>query len=87
MPYARTCVQSAALLQVSAARTRRLKRKMTHPGHGFVEGNRVRAVRRPQFPDGTIMKLLNDGYLLVLWDGDVIETAHYSELVKAATPD
>ncbi len=36
-----------------------------------------------QFPRGTVVKLLDKGFLLVRWDGDVLETAHYSELEKA----
>jgi hypothetical protein len=50
--------------------------------HGFAEGDRVRAPRRPQFPRGTVVKLMDEGFLLVRWDGDVLETAHYSELEK-----
>jgi hypothetical protein len=30
---------------------------------------------------------MDSGYLLVRWDGDVLETAHYSELEKAAAAD
>jgi hypothetical protein len=56
---------------------------MKKPEHGFTEGDRVRAPRRPQFPHGTVVKLMDNGYLLVRWDGDVLETAHYSELEKA----
>jgi hypothetical protein len=55
--------------------------------HGFLEGDRVRAHRRPDFPLGTIVKLMALGYLLVRWDGDVLETAHYTELVKVDEPD
>ena len=56
--------------------------------HGFAEGDRVRAPRRPQFPRGTVVKLMDEGFLLVRWDGDVLETAHYSELEKVGTaPD
>ena len=50
--------------------------------HTFVEGDRVRAHRLPGFPQGTVIKLMDSGYLLVRWDGDVLETAHHSELVK-----
>jgi hypothetical protein len=57
--------------------------KMTNPVHGFAEGDRVRAPRRPQFPQGTVIRLMNGGYLLVRWDGDVLETAHHTELEKA----
>lgn len=57
--------------------------RMKKPVHGFAEGDRVRAPRRPQFPQGTVVKLMPEGFLLVRWDGDVLETAHYSELEKA----
>ena len=58
--------------------------RMKKPVHGFAEGDRVRAPRRPQFPRGTVVKLMDEGFLLVRWDGDVLETAHYSELEKAS---
>lgn len=51
-------------------------------GHNFAEGDRVRAQRRAQFPDGTVLKLMDLGFLLIRWDGDVLETAHHSELQK-----
>jgi len=56
--------------------------RMKKPVHGFAEGDRVRAPRRPQFPQGTVVKVMAEGFLLVRWDGDVLETAHYSELEK-----
>lgn len=56
---------------------------MNEPEHGFAEGDRVRARRRMQFPQGTVVRLMDQGYLLVRWDGDVLETAHHSELEKA----
>jgi hypothetical protein len=56
---------------------------MNKPVHGFAEGDRVRAPRRPQFPQGTVIKLMDGGYVLVRWDGDVLETAHHSELEKS----
>ena len=57
---------------------------MTNSPHALAEGDRVCAPRRPQFPAGTVLKLMDAGYVLVRWDGDVLETAHYSELSKAA---
>jgi hypothetical protein len=51
--------------------------------HSFSEGDRVRAHRRPHFPQGTVLKIMDLGYLLIRWDGDVLETAHHSELAKA----
>ncbi len=56
---------------------------MNKPEHGFAEGDRVRARRRVQFPQGTVVRLMDQGYLLVRWDGDVLETAHHSELEKS----
>jgi hypothetical protein len=50
--------------------------------HPFAEGDRVRAARRPEFPDGTVLRLMDLGYLLIRWDSDVLETAHHSELTK-----
>lgn len=55
--------------------------------HGFHAGDRVRARNRPGFPAGTLVKLMDGGYLLVRWDGDVLETAHHSELVKTESED
>jgi hypothetical protein len=57
---------------------------MNKSEHGFAEGDRVRAPRRAQFPEGTVVKLMDRGYLLVRWDGDVLETAHHSELEKVS---
>lgn len=53
------------------------------PGHSFVAGDRVVAASRPGFPLGTVMKVMDLGYLLVQWDSNVLETAHHRELVKA----
>jgi hypothetical protein len=61
--------------------------KKDNPMHGFVEGDRVRARHRPEFPHGTVVKLMELGFLLVRWDGDVLETAHNSELLKADKAD
>jgi len=55
--------------------------------HAFVEGDRVRALRRQDFPLGTVVKLMALGFVLVRWDGDVLETAHHSELAKADGDD
>ena len=48
--------------------------------HQLAIGDRVRAFRRPGFPNGTVLKLLDPGFVLVRWDGDALETAHHSEL-------
>ena len=58
--------------------------RMKKAVHDFAEGDRVRAPRRPQFPQGTVVKLMDEGFLLVRWDGDVLETAHYTELEKVS---
>ncbi len=50
--------------------------------HDFEEGDRVAATSRPGFPKGTVMKLMDQGYLLVRWDGDVLETAHHLEITR-----
>lgn len=51
--------------------------------HAFVPGKRVRAARRPGFPHGIVLQLLDHGYVLVQWDGDALETAHHEELAPA----
>lgn len=55
---------------------------MPHESHTFVEGDRVRARNREAFPDGTVLKVLELGFVLIRWDGDVLETAHHRELLK-----
>jgi len=55
--------------------------------HEFGEGDRVAAPSRPGFPKGTILKLMDLGFVLVRWDGDVLETAHHLELAKAEPDD
>ncbi|MGH8177877.1 MAG: hypothetical protein ACREV5_16600 [Steroidobacter sp.] len=51
--------------------------------HGLLaEGDRVRALKRPGFPLGSVLRLLNSGFVLVRWDSGVLETAHSAELVK-----
>jgi hypothetical protein len=48
--------------------------------HTFRVGDQVRALRRADFPRGTIVQLLDDGFLLVRWNGQLLETAHHSDL-------
>ncbi|MBL8266636.1 hypothetical protein [Steroidobacter sp.] len=50
--------------------------------HNFAEGDRVRAKNRAEFPDGTVLRLMDLGYLLIRWDSDTLETAHHSELTQ-----
>jgi len=57
---------------------------MPGPTHAFEEDDRVRAISRQDFPLGTVVRLLEGDYVLVHWDGDVLETAHSSELAKVA---
>ena len=52
--------------------------------HDFVEGDRVRARTRADFPLGIVLKIMARGYILVRWDGDILETAHHSELERIA---
>jgi hypothetical protein len=47
----------------------------------------MRARQRADFPLGTVVKLMALGFLLVRWDGDVLETAHHTELAKADGAD
>ena len=56
-----------------------------HP-HDFTNGDRVVAISRPGFPTGTIVKRMEGGFVLVHWDGDVLETAHFAELAKVQAP-
>lgn len=55
---------------------------MTDENHSLAEGDRVRALKRDAFPAGTVIKVLELGFLLIRWDGDVLETAHHRELTK-----
>ncbi|MBC7983716.1 MAG: hypothetical protein H7Y02_07680 [Candidatus Obscuribacterales bacterium] len=48
--------------------------------HGFKVGDQVRATRRRDFPHGKVMQLLDDGFVLVRWNGQLLETAHHSDL-------
>jgi len=53
--------------------------------HSFKVGDSVRATRRADFPQGVIVQLLADGFLLVRWNGQLLETAHHSDLELADT--
>ena len=48
--------------------------------HDFKVGDRVRAQRRPGFPQGVVLQLLPDGFLLVRWHDDLLETAHHTDV-------
>jgi hypothetical protein len=54
-----------------------------HP-HSFAIGDAVRALRRPEFPKGTVVQLLDGGFVLVRWEGDLLETAHHGDLERAS---
>jgi hypothetical protein len=54
---------------------------MGNQDHNFAVGDRVRARRRPDFPDGTILQVLSDSYLLVQWNGTLLETVHHDDIV------
>lgn len=56
---------------------------MDEHAHDFAEGDRVVAPARPGFPAGTVVKLMTQGYLLVRWDGNVLETTYHHELSRA----
>jgi hypothetical protein len=58
---------------------------MPNENHAFVEGDRVRATHREPFPAGTVVRLLELGFVLIRWDGDVLETAHHRDLTKLET--
>jgi hypothetical protein len=51
----------------------------------FKPGDRVCADARPGFPPGTVERIMDDIYLLVRWDGDVLETADRRKLRKLPT--
>ena len=51
------------------------------------EGDRVRAPHRDPFPDGTVLKLLDRGFVLIRWDSDVLETSHHRDVVKITTEE
>jgi hypothetical protein len=55
---------------------------MSNEKQAFTEGDRVRAIHREAFPAGTVIKVLELGFLLIRWDGDVLETAHHHDLAK-----
>jgi hypothetical protein len=50
--------------------------------HGFAIGDKVRALRRLDFPDGTVVQLLEGGFVLVRWHGDLLETAHHTDIQR-----
>jgi hypothetical protein len=54
-----------------------------HP-HTFVVGDNVRALRRPDFPKGIVVQLLDGGFVLVRWQGDLLETAHHDDIERAS---
>ena len=49
----------------------------------FKIGDRVRALRRPGFPEGVVIQLLDAGFVLVRWDGELLETAHHNDIERA----
>jgi hypothetical protein len=51
--------------------------------HEFKVGDTVRALRRVDFPTGTVVQLLDGGFLLVRWNGQLLETAHHSDIELA----
>lgn len=58
---------------------------MENPPHNYKIGDRVRAKNRPGFPQGTVAQLLDGGFVLVRWQGDLLETAHHDDIELVAT--
>jgi hypothetical protein len=52
--------------------------------HDLKVGDQVRAIRRADFPRGTVVQLLDGGFLLVRWNGQLLETAHHSDVERCA---
>jgi hypothetical protein len=52
--------------------------------HGFAIGDKVRALRRPGFPEGVVVQLLDGGFVLVRWQGELLETAQRSDIERVA---
>jgi hypothetical protein len=50
--------------------------------HSFAIDDQVRALRRPGFPHGTVVQILDDGFVLVRWQGDLLETAHHLDVAR-----
>lgn len=46
----------------------------------FDKGQRVASATRAEFPLGTVLRPLGGGYVLVQWDGNILETAHHRDL-------
>jgi len=59
--------------------------RVNQSAHGFLEGDRVECPTRAGFPPGTVLKVIAQGYLLVHWDSDVLETVHHRQLIKVNT--
>jgi hypothetical protein len=56
--------------------------EMDESASRFKVGDRVRALRRDGFPDGTVVQLLDNGFLLVRWNGHLLETAHGDDVQR-----
>ena len=54
--------------------------------HAFSEGDRVVARTRPGFPDGTVLRLMDLGFLLVSWGGVFLETTWHADVAHALNP-
>ena len=55
---------------------------MEKPTHTFAVGDRVRALRRTEFPQGIVVQVLDGGFVLVHWQGYLLETAHHSDIER-----
>jgi hypothetical protein len=50
--------------------------------HLFRSGDRALAKHRPEFPHGTVVQLLDKGFLVVHWDGELLETVHHTNIER-----
>ena len=55
---------------------------MNPNSHPFKVGDRVCAKRRVEFPDGVIVQVLDKDYLLVRWNGNLLETVHRTDIER-----
>lgn len=51
--------------------------------HDFKIGDRVHAPQRTGFPEGTVVRILDDRFLLIHWVGDLLETICYTDIVRS----
>ena len=76
------CIAVDALKQSLTTSCDRWWHMERHP-HMFAVGDQVRALRRPEFPTGVVVQVLDGGFLLVRWQGNLLETAHHGDIEPA----